>query len=65
MSFLLPDLVKTDEANYICRSMKTQQSGSKIVLWFKRVGMIGFLFFLVKGLIWLGLFAWLGADIFK
>ncbi|TSA50675.1 MAG: alanyl-tRNA synthetase [Sphingobacteriales bacterium] len=37
---------------------KNKQS---IIFWFKRVGVIGFLFFLVKGLIWLAL----GYVIFK
>jgi hypothetical protein len=26
--------------------------------WLKRIGWIGFLFFLIKGLFWLALFAW-------
>jgi hypothetical protein len=30
----------------------------KIKHWLKRVGWIGFLFFLIKGLFWLALFAW-------
>jgi hypothetical protein len=25
----------------------------KVILWFKRLGLAGFLFFLIKGLIWL------------
>lgn len=29
--------------------------------WLKRIGLAGFLFFLVKGLIWLGVFAGVGA----
>ncbi|XZQ03852.1 hypothetical protein ACJVDK_16755 [Pedobacter sp. MW01-1-1] len=28
----------------------------KVKLWFKRVGVVGFLFFLIKGLIWLVVF---------
>jgi hypothetical protein len=27
-----------------------------MVKWFKRVGIAGFLFFLIKGLIWVGIF---------
>ena len=37
----------------------TKQSSSKIKLWLKRVGVAGFLFFLIKGLIWVGVFAFL------
>jgi hypothetical protein len=28
-------------------------------LWLKRVGVVGFLFFLIKGLIWIGIAVWL------
>ncbi len=28
--------------------------------WLKRIGVAGFLFFLVKGLIWLAIFFWVG-----
>lgn len=28
---------------------------SKVKLWLKRVGVAGFLFFLIKGLIWIGI----------
>ncbi|HYD21239.1 MAG TPA: alanyl-tRNA synthetase [Flavipsychrobacter sp.] len=31
---------------------------SKLMLWLKRVGFWGFLFFLVKGLVWIGIFAY-------
>jgi len=32
--------------------------------WLKRIGIAGFLFFLVKGIIWIGvaLFVWLGVS---
>ncbi len=35
---------------------------SKARLWLKRIGMAGFLFFLIKGLIWIVIFVaiWLG-----
>ncbi|HRG87798.1 MAG TPA: hypothetical protein PLW44_02180 [Chitinophagales bacterium] len=35
---------------------------SKLRLWLKRIGMAGFLFFLIKGLIWIVIFIaiWLG-----
>ncbi len=29
---------------------------SKFKKWFKRIGIIGFLFFLIKGLVWLAIF---------
>ena len=32
----------------------------KFKLWMKRIGVIGFLFFLIKGLIWLAVFFSLG-----
>jgi hypothetical protein len=28
----------------------------KIKMWFKRIGVVGFLFFLIKGLVWIGIF---------
>ena len=31
----------------------------KLVLWIKRIGIWGFLFFLVKGLLWLALGYWI------
>lgn len=30
---------------------------NKVKLWLKRVGFVGFLFFLIKGLIWVGIAA--------
>jgi hypothetical protein len=39
--------------------MKNQTtSSSKLILWLKRIGIGGFLFFLIKGLIWLAIFYW-------
>jgi len=29
---------------------------ARFMLWLKRLGVVGFLFFLIKGLIWLGVF---------
>lgn len=44
--------------------MNQQQSpdmdDSKLKLWLKRVGVAGFLFFLLKGLAWIGVFLWAG-----
>jgi hypothetical protein len=31
----------------------TQEQQSKMVRWLKRLGLAGFLFFLIKGLLWL------------
>ena len=33
---------------------------NKMILWLKRVGVAGFLFFLIKGLVWIGIFIWAG-----
>lgn len=33
---------------------------SKFKIWFKRFGIIGFLFFLIKGLVWLAIFFGVG-----
>jgi hypothetical protein len=30
---------------------------ARIVAWFKRIGLAGFLFFLIKGLVWIAVFA--------
>jgi hypothetical protein len=35
----------------------------RIITWFRRIGVVGFLFFTIKGLLWL-LLAWLGFSIF-
>ncbi len=35
----------------------------KLIFWFKRVGIAGFLFFLIKGLIWLVVIYYLGSKI--
>jgi hypothetical protein len=36
----------------------------KTQLWFKRLGVAGFLFFLIKGLIWIAVFAGVGKCAF-
>ena len=33
--------------------------------WLKRLGLAGFLFFFIKGLIWLGIFLGLGSFLFS
>ncbi len=35
----------------------------KVKQWFKRIGLAGFLFFLIKGLIWLVVFYFVGKKI--
>jgi hypothetical protein len=32
----------------------------KLKAWLKKLGVAGFLFFLIKGLVWLGIFIWAG-----
>lgn len=34
-------------------------------VWFKRIGVIGFLFFLIKGLVWLAIFFGIGSIFTK
>jgi hypothetical protein len=41
------------------------QKQNEMKTWLKRVGVVGFLFFLVKGLIWLGIFFFAGSSMFK
>lgn len=36
---------------------------SKFKTWFKRVGLLGFLFFFIKGLVWLAIFYGLGTGV--
>jgi len=33
---------------------------SKVRTWFKKIGIAGFLFFLIKGLVWIGVFLFAG-----
>jgi hypothetical protein len=35
---------------------------SKWKSYLKKLGIIGFIFFLIKGLIWLGVFYWIGSK---
>jgi len=37
----------------------------KVKTWLKRIGIIGFIFFLVKGLIWIAVFMGIGSAIIK
>jgi hypothetical protein len=38
---------------------------NKFKVWLKKIGWIGFFFFLIKGLIWLGVVAWFGNEFTK
>ena len=38
--------------------METEKNKGKIILWLKRLGFWGFIFFLLKGLVWLALGYW-------
>ena len=40
------------------------EQNSKLMLWLKRLGVAGFLFFLLKGLIWIAVFYGVG-KLFK
>lgn len=42
------------------RKMKLEIMNEKNKLWLKRIGVGGFLFFLIKGLIWIAIFAGMG-----
>lgn len=33
---------------------------NKFKLWFKRIGLAGFMFFLIKGLVWIAIFVGIG-----
>jgi len=39
---------------------ETEDKKSKLLRWLKRVGVVGFLFFFLKGLVWIGIFIWAG-----
>jgi hypothetical protein len=45
--------------------MSDEKKKTSRVAWLKRLGVVGFLFFLVKGLVWLALFFFTGNEIFK
>jgi hypothetical protein len=40
--------------------MQEQTSNNKFKLWFKRLGVAGFLFFFIKGLVWIAIFLGVG-----
>ena len=39
-----------------------QPPGGRARYWLKRVGIAGFLFFLIKGLVWIGVFVFVGKS---
>ena len=41
-------------------SIILKETNQKIILWLKRIGWVGFAFFLLKGLIWIAV--WLGLS---
>lgn len=41
----------------------SSNKNSKLLLWVKKIGVAGFLFFLIKGLIWLVVFYFIGKNI--
>lgn len=43
----------------------TEQKNNKALLWLKRLGLAGFLFFLIKGLIWIAVAIFAGKAIFN
>jgi hypothetical protein len=45
---------ESSEENNIVGKVEDKKE-NKAVLWLKRIGVLGFLFFLVKGLLWLAL----------
>jgi hypothetical protein len=45
--------------------MESDKTGSnKFKFWLKRIGLIGFLFFLIKGLVWIGVAVFAGKALF-
>lgn len=45
--------------------MREEKHPKSFKTWIKRLGWIGFLFFLIKGILWLVLFFFAGNEIFK
>jgi hypothetical protein len=41
---------------------EVENNSSKIKTWFKKIGLVGFLFFLIKGIVWLVLIFWAGKS---
>jgi hypothetical protein len=45
--------------------MEKQDRKSSRIAWLKRIGVAGFLFFLIKGLVWLAVFFFAGSKMFE
>jgi hypothetical protein len=56
-------LDQTKDKELECPVPKKERN--KMVLWFKRIGILGFLFFLIKGLLWLIIPYLIAKGIFK
>lgn len=52
-----------EKFGYLHRRMEENQVDKK--KWLKRFGIAGFLFFLIKGLIWLAVFFFAGSHLFE
>jgi hypothetical protein len=46
-------------------SIEQKNMSEKYKMWFKRVGVAGFLFFLLKGLVWVAIFMGAGKCFFQ
>jgi hypothetical protein len=46
-------------------SIEEKNMNEKYKMWFKRVGVAGFLFFLLKGLVWVAIFMGAGKCFFQ
>jgi hypothetical protein len=46
-------------------SNEEKNMNEKYKMWFKRIGVAGFLFFLIKGLVWVAIFMGVGKCFFK
>jgi len=44
------------------RNMTESEKKSKLNKWLRRIGVAGFVFFLIKGIVWLFLFYWFGKS---
>jgi hypothetical protein len=45
--------------------MSEEKKSNDLWVWLKRLGWLGFLFFLIKGLLWLVVFFFAGSEIMK
>jgi integral membrane protein len=51
------NIIRPERTHLSANPAETSQSNQKILLWLKRIGITGFLFFLIKGLVWIAIFA--------